>query len=638
MKKVSLLVLFVCAVPLIFGSLFFNRNKKTLPEFNRNNPTDTKAANYQKYESVDADGDGFPDFKVLLSLPSHTNVVIEITGVHAGIVSNMAYTISGDLETASFVPFQNMFSVPNDLIDVQTFKLKLKFKNGKTAPVVIKTFTATNQYPIASFYILNVNWTNKMFIATNTRDPDDSELYYAWDVNGDGVIDFDFNTNTTLTHIFTAFGTSNVTLFVKDNHNYTNSVMRVCTNTNIAPVASFTISNVNTTNKIFNASASYDPDGSIVGYAWDFDGNGSIDTGFSLAYRIITNDYTTFGTNGVVLYVSDLFSTNCVTNPCYHTNNAPTALFTVTPSSGSTNTVFVFNASASTDPEGNIASYQWDFNGDGTYEVDVASNTYATNFTNATNTYQIVLKVVDAEELFSLKTNSVVVSGVDPGLLLHNKLDDGTSVSNSVVGPNGVISGSVAFESAKYGNGVVRKSTTGHIKFPDSILTAVMDRGAYELWIVPKVTQTVPYSYGEIGFLNGTYGWVNDIIFSWADSAGNGGLTAYFCYKGPGDTSQSLCVTETAQFIATIGQAYHVALVWDRAGIAGSSDAVRILRDGVVVASTTSTWASVGRSFPGTNISVGGWGPDSANYDKIKIDNVKFYNYAKTNFSDRFTE
>jgi len=75
---------------------------------------------------------------------------------------------------------------------------------------------------------------------------------------------------------------------------------------NEPPVASFTVSDeIPITNEpvTFNASESYDPDGSIVAYKWDFDGNSVWDIEGNVA--TVTHCYTMNGTYTAKLEVVD---------------------------------------------------------------------------------------------------------------------------------------------------------------------------------------------------------------------------------------------------------------------------------------------------------------------------------------------
>ena len=50
------------------------------------------------------------------------------------------------------------------------------------------------------------------------------------------------------------------------------------------------------------------------------------------------------------------------------TNRRPVAAFTISPNPAKPGQTVTFNASASTDPDGTIANYEWDLDGNGTFE------------------------------------------------------------------------------------------------------------------------------------------------------------------------------------------------------------------------------------------------------------------------------
>lgn len=89
------------------------------------------------------------------------------------------------------------------------------------------------------------------------------------------------------------------------------------------------------------------------------------------------------------------------------------------------------------------------------------------------------------------------------------------------------------------------------------------------------------------------------------------------------------------------GTTYHFAFVWDDNGIDTTSDTMRMYVDGNVVASGTQTWSTAGGFDPylylGGASNYNGW---SSFYNAVKgvTDNLKIWNYAKTDFSDRFEE
>ncbi|MBO0863530.1 MAG: PKD domain-containing protein [Mycobacterium sp.] len=132
----------------------------------------------------------------------------------------------------------------------------------------------------------------------------------------------------------------------------------------------------------FNGSGSSDPDGSVDAYAWDF-GDGSTGTGIKPSHT-----YSSTGTYHVTLTVTD--DAGAQSAPFAFdllvTNQAPSADASVSCSGLSCS----FNGSGSSDLDGSVASYAWDF-GDGSTGSDVKpSHTYS-----STGTYHVTLTVTD---------------------------------------------------------------------------------------------------------------------------------------------------------------------------------------------------------------------------------------------------
>ncbi|KAA9107988.1 PQQ-dependent sugar dehydrogenase [Microbacterium rhizomatis] len=93
-------------------------------------------------------------------------------------------------------------------------------------------------------------------------------------------------------------------------------------------------------------------------------------------------------------------------------NKSPQARFTATPQSSSTAPLTVqFDASTSSDPDGDAITYQWDFDGDGTFDATgvTASNTYTT-----LGAYTARLRVTDASGKFSLTSRAISVGNQAP--------------------------------------------------------------------------------------------------------------------------------------------------------------------------------------------------------------------------------
>ncbi len=130
-----------------------------------------------------------------------------------------------------------------------------------------------------------------------------------------------------------------------------------------------------------DGSASSSPNGSVTGYAWTF-GDGGTATGATASHT-----YAADGTFPITLTITDSSSqTASSTQPVTVANGAPTAAFT---SSCATLTCS-FDGSASSDADGTVDSYSWEF-GDGTTGSGAtASHDYA-----AAGTYQVRLTVTD---------------------------------------------------------------------------------------------------------------------------------------------------------------------------------------------------------------------------------------------------
>jgi len=154
-----------------------------------------------------------------------------------------------------------------------------------------------NQPPIANF-----TWTadelTVSFTDTST-DPDGTIVSWQWTF-GDGASSNQQNP----THTYANNGTYYIYLVVIDNDG-AKSDMAGCqikiSGAPAPPVASFTYS-INGSTVTVNASASYDIDGEIVSYEWDWDSNGVYDD----TYTIPTASHTySAGTYIITLRVTD---------------------------------------------------------------------------------------------------------------------------------------------------------------------------------------------------------------------------------------------------------------------------------------------------------------------------------------------
>ncbi len=154
------------------------------------------------------------------------------------------------------------------------------------------------------------------------------------------------------------------------------------------PVASFTESATTAptgTAITFDASASHDPDGTIVSYSWNF-GDGMTATGVTTSHS-----YAIAGSYMVTLTVTDNSgSTGMSSATKTITDRAPTASFTFTPANPTVGQTVIFDGSTIFDPDGTITNYSWTFGDGGTGTGVTTTHAYA-----AANTYTVTLTVTD---------------------------------------------------------------------------------------------------------------------------------------------------------------------------------------------------------------------------------------------------
>lgn len=153
----------------------------------------------------------------------------------------------------------------------------------------------------------------------------------------------------------------------------------------------------------FNGTASSDPDGTIASYAWNF-GDSSTGTGATPSHT-----YTGVGTYTVSLTVTDNGGlTNTVTTTAsISTSSGPQAPVARPggPYSGAVNASVSFNGSASTDADGRIVSYDWNFGDNGTASGAQVMHAYA-----AAGTYTATLTVTDDTGLTAHSTATVTIA------------------------------------------------------------------------------------------------------------------------------------------------------------------------------------------------------------------------------------
>lgn len=199
------------------------------------------------------------------------------------------------------------------------------------------------------------------------------------------------------------------TITVSTSAGSTSSSTVLTVSDNRIPQAKFTISPAQgAENTLFTVDAtnSNDADGKVDKYAWDF-GDGKTATG-----RTATHRYSTKGTYKITLTVTDNKGATASTSHDVQVEKgqAPVAVFEVNPPAGEIGLPFRFDGSGSTDPDGTIQKYEWNF-GDGSK----GSGQTTTHVYNTSATFDVTLTVTDDTGLSSEKKRSLRVENFDEG-------------------------------------------------------------------------------------------------------------------------------------------------------------------------------------------------------------------------------
>jgi parallel beta-helix repeat protein len=159
----------------------------------------------------------------------------------------------------------------------------------------------------------------------------------------------------------------------------------------------------------FNGSQSIDPDGTIMFYRWNF-GDGSS----QILDISPVHTYTDPGVYTVTLTVVDddgrssMANTTATIQGDIFINNPPVATF-IAPSTAIVGQEVSLDASLSNDSDGTIVGYRWDFNGDGTYEVDWVTTPIITTTFSSPGSFIVTLDVIDNNDAISSYSTTVSV-------------------------------------------------------------------------------------------------------------------------------------------------------------------------------------------------------------------------------------
>ncbi len=283
-----------------------------------------------------------------------------------------------------------------------TFTVILSVTDDDGATKLCATNAIVNAFPLCNAgppQAGNVGDT-LTFDGSGSSDPDGTIVTFDW-IFGDGSTALDAGPMPS--HAYASAGTFPVTLTVTDDDGATATCMTSAT-VNAFPLCDAgrpQSGNVGDT-LTFDGSGSSDPDGTIVQFDWIFgDGSTALDAG-----PMPSHAYASAGIFPVTLTVTDDdgATATCMTSA---TVNAFPLCDAGRPQSGNVGDTLTFDGSGSSDPDGMVAKFDWDF-GDGAFMLNAGpmpSHVYTT-----AGTFIVTLRVRDDDNAMVTCTTSAIVN------------------------------------------------------------------------------------------------------------------------------------------------------------------------------------------------------------------------------------
>ncbi|KPJ64350.1 hypothetical protein AMK68_01800, partial [candidate division KD3-62 bacterium DG_56] len=221
------------------------------------------------------------------------------------------------------------------------------------------SFTGDDAWHEATAQVIATGSTLSIWYSFRSEAPPPGANFYGY---ADDASVLEVATGPTACNIFTEQGTATVNLTVIDDEGLTTSCslsVTVGAPASQQPTCSISVSTPTYTQLLitFTATAS-DPDGTVVGYDWEF-GDGGIATGNPATHTYAAGSAGNYTVN---LMVTDNTATVGLCSETVNvTNPAPTCAFTMPGGTPQPGQEVCFDGTISSDENGTIASYLWDF-------------------------------------------------------------------------------------------------------------------------------------------------------------------------------------------------------------------------------------------------------------------------------------
>lgn len=252
------------------------------------------------------------------------------------------------------------------------------------------------------------------FFDGGSSDPDGFIVMWEWNFSSAGGWEDFTSTQGEAWHTFNKPGNRIAHLRVTDNDGNKDVAsvsieMRTGNNSNPIAVASSDLDFGHAPlTVVFSASGSYDPDGTLVTWEWDFD-DGSGFQDFTNEEGEISHEYLIGGLYAATLRITDDDGAASTASVTVDINEVPVAVANASPDSGNAPLEVTFHAGGSHDVDGTITAIYWDFDDGAGFQDFTGDGGAAVYIYQSHGQYTAILMVIDDDGASSQATVDITV-------------------------------------------------------------------------------------------------------------------------------------------------------------------------------------------------------------------------------------
>ncbi|MBL8350364.1 MAG: PKD domain-containing protein [Burkholderiaceae bacterium] len=302
---------------------------------------------------------------------------------------------------------------------VDTFTLRHNRSQPFDASRLIWTVNGTPATPIQSDFTVSPPGGNAPVTIRFTPTPITNTAInrFEWDFDGNGSIDVVDTVGRDQTRTYSTPGTFAVSLKITDSQGRTDTRVKNVVIGNAPPSVTAAASPTNGQVPLtVNFTASATDSNGVVRFEWDFDGDGTFDRVINGSSGNTTFAYTAVGTFVPKLRVTDgLGASTLVSVPTMEVRAAPVgsaqATLSLSRTSGPAPLAVTLSASASNLLGRTVQNYQWDPDGNGSFDATTTTNSFAFTYPGAGTFYpRVRINLSDGSQADDVKQVSVTAT------------------------------------------------------------------------------------------------------------------------------------------------------------------------------------------------------------------------------------